>query len=208
MKLTKYEHACFIIEGQEQGLVVDPGMFTSLSEGLPAVGLVVTHVHDDHLTDDNLNRLRTANPDLPIFTTAEVAEKVPGAIVVETNKTYDAGPFRLQFFGDKHQQVHPDYPPADNYGVFINEKVYYPGDSFTLPGKPIEVLLVPAAAPWMKTSEAMDFITAVKPHLVIPTHDDVLSNEGKGFTDNWLKQAAEKAGATYQRLSTGESIDI
>jgi len=60
----------------------------------------------------------------------------------------------------------------------------------------------------MKTAEAMDYITAIKPELVIPTHDAVLSDLGNSFTDSWLERSATKVHATYQRLGVGESVDM
>lgn len=82
----------------------------------------------------------------------------------------------------------------------INEEIYYPGDSFAEPGAPVKTLALPIAAPWMKTSEGMDFLTKLKPECAFPTHDAILSDAGKGFVDNWIKMAAEKAGTKYDRL--------
>lgn len=208
MKITKYEHACFIVEEQGKRLVVDPGVFTHLPDDTSTIGLVVTHVHDDHITPENESKLREANSDLAFISTQEVAEKFIKATAADTTKTCTVGPFNLNFFGKTHQPVHPDYPAAQNVGVLINDTIYYPGDSFTMPHKPVKVALVPAAAPWMKTAEAMNFIAELKPEIVIPTHYGVLSNEGSSYTDNWLKQACEKAGAQYKRLQTGESLEV
>lgn len=208
MKLTKFEHACFILEEQGKQLVVDPGTFTTLAETESAEALVITHEHGDHYAKMNVQVLQNSNTELQFFTTAAVASKEQKAITPELGQVYQTSTFSLTFFGGSHAQIHPDYPAIDNFGVCINNRIYYPGDSFTLPNQPVEVLLVPAAAPWMKTAEAMDFITAVKPKLVIPTHDAVLSDAGINFTDNWLKQATEKIGATYRRLQPGESLDL
>lgn len=208
MKITKYEHACFIVEEQGHQLVVDPGVFTQLPDSVQADGLVVTHVHDDHITTENEAKLRTANPNLKFFSTEEVAQKFSNAKQAKSSEAHTVGPFKLEFFGETHQEVHPDHPAAQNVGVLINDTMYYPGDSFTIPSKLVEVLLVPAAAPWMKTAEAMDFIVTIKPKVVIPTHYGVLSNEGSSYTDHWLKQACEKVGAHYKRLQTGESLEV
>ncbi len=74
---------------------------------------------------------------------------------------------------------------CQNVGVLIdNGEVYYPGDSFAEPGMPVKTLALPIAAPWMKTSEAMDFLTHVKPERAFPTHDAILSTPAAGFEQN------------------------
>lgn len=209
MKLTKYEHACVVIEDQEDKLVIDPGMFADLPDNLQQVkAVIITHDHGDHYTDENLKKIQAVNPDVMFFTTTELASKLDGSKPVEPGQEVQVGVFKLKFFGGQHQQVHPDYPGIANIGVLVSGKIYYPGDSFAMTDTAVDTLLVPAAAPWMKTAEAMNFISAVKPRLAIPTHDAVLSDQGNGFTDNWLKQAAEKAGSTYRRLNPAESTDI
>ena len=39
----------------------------------------------------------------------------------------------------------------------------------------MEVLGLPTAAPWLKLSEAVDLLRAVRPRLAFPVHDAVLS---------------------------------
>ena len=119
----------------------------------------------------------------------------------------DIGPFRLRFFGGKHALIHVSLPLIDNLGVLINDTVYYPGDSFTLPNTPVDVLALPVGAPWLKLSETMDFLAAIKPLLAFPTHDAVLSDIGKALPDNLLPAIAEKVGAEYKRID-GLSITV
>jgi L-ascorbate metabolism protein UlaG (beta-lactamase superfamily) len=209
MKLTKYEHACVSLEFDGQLLIIDPGEFSKLPTTLKNVTtIVITHIHGDHFSRDSVSALRVANPSLKVFTTTEVAAELDDCKVPELLTTYSSGLFNLEFFGGQHMTIHPDYPVAENLGVLVNGQMYYPGDSFTVPGKAVTTLLVPAEAPWMKTAEAMDFITAIKPELVIPTHDAVLSDLGNSFTDSWLERSATKVHATYQRLGVGESVDM
>lgn len=59
----------------------------------------------------------------------------------------------------------------ENTGYFIDEKLFYPGDAFTDPGRPIDVLALPVAGPWVKISESVDYALALKPRTVFPVHD-------------------------------------
>lgn len=209
MTITKYEHACFIVEETGVKLVVDPGNLTSSLPKLDKViAIVITHVHADHIDERAVKQIITDNPGAKIFSTQEVADTFPNLnfIIAEPGSTHQIGPFTLAFFGGVHAIIHPSKPRTQNVGVLINSTVYYPGDSFTLPGRPIKVLAAPAAAPWMKISEAMDFIQEVKAEIAFPVHDAILSDGGKQVHDNLLEAAAKEVNTTYQRLKAGQSI--
>jgi len=210
MKLTKYEHACFTLETANETLVVDPGTYTSdfvVTDTIAAV--VITHEHTDHFYPDLLATIFTKNPNAILVTLQSIIDKLPGhkSKAVSPGDTVDIGPFTLKFFGDKHALIHSSMTAIDNIGVLINNTVYYPGDSFTLPNTPIDVLALPVAAPWLKMSESMDFLTAIKPLLVFPTHDAILSDLGKTLPDYLLPAIAQKVGAQYRRID-GTSITV
>ena len=77
--------------------------------------------------------------------------------------------------GRDHAVIHADVPGIPNVGYMIAEKFFYPGDSFTLPERTIEVLATPAGAPWLKIGEVVDYVRVVKPRVAIPVHDAVLA---------------------------------
>ncbi|MDB5177640.1 MAG: hypothetical protein JWO61_23, partial [Candidatus Saccharibacteria bacterium] len=125
---------------------------------------------------------------------------------VSAGESITAEPFTLEFFGGEHAVIHPSMPVIANLGVLINDSVYYPGDSFTNPSKPVKVLALPVTAPWLKISEVMDYLVDVKPGLAFPTHDAVASDFGKQLPDRMLPSFAESYGGSYQRIEG--SIDI
>jgi hypothetical protein len=158
-----------------------------------------------------LQAILAANPDVKIFTTPEVTKqwKDARAVVAKTGDTQQAGPFNLEFFGEKHAEIHSLKPVADNIGVMINSSVYYPGDSLTTPDRPVSILALPANAPWLKMSESIEFLKAIAPaSCFFRTHDGLLSDNGKTVYDTWLNTAAEAFGLTYKPLEPGESIEI
>lgn len=210
MKLTKYTHACVVLEQDNQLLIIDPGIFTTLPEDiLGVVAIVITHIHPDHFSKAHIEKIVSINPEAKIFTTSEVAELLedtPNVIEVLDEDEETIGAFTLKFSGDAHATIHSAIPVAENISVLINKSVFYPGDSFTIPETVVHTLLVPASAPWMKISEAMDYITSVSPQTVIPTHDAILSENGKKIHDMWLAKASEQVASTFMRLENGASI--
>lgn len=151
------------------------------------------------------------NPQAIIFTAGDVAQKLEQGIprtVVSAGHQAVCGSFRLDFFGGRHATVHQSIPPPENIGVLVNKLVYYPGDSFTVPHQPIDILAVPASAPWLKTAEAMDFIITLKPKLIIPSHDALMSQIGQNITDPLLKMACDQVGADFTRLPVAGHINL
>lgn len=204
MKLTKFEHACFVVEENGQSLIVDPGDWTR-DFVIPQnpVAVIVTHEHGDHLDVEWLQKIREAYPDIVIIIPKGIESKL-GDIATQPvipNEGMRIGNFELEFFGGEHARITKDWQIVPNLGVMINSKIYYPGDSFSLPeGKTVNALFVPASAPWMKIAEATEFIETIKPQIAFPTHDAILSDAGKSAADKWLSLSAEKVGTKYQRL--------
>jgi hypothetical protein len=121
---------------------------------------------------------------------------------VDAGDKLKIGLFDLEFFGGTHAVIHRTVPVIPDLGIMINDLLYYPGDSFTLPGRAIDTLAIPAGGPWLKIGDAMDFLELVKPRFAFPTHDAVLSEVGKESVDKWLQMAADRSGIEYQRLDS------
>jgi L-ascorbate metabolism protein UlaG (beta-lactamase superfamily) len=210
MKLTKYGHACFTVEQAGQVLVVDPGEWSGdfvASNNIAAI--VVTHEHADHFDPDTLAAIFDKNPNSILISLPAIVDSMPDhkSQAVQPGDKIEVGPFNLEFFGGKHAVIHDTIPIIDNIGVFINETVYYPGDSFALPNKPIDVLALPVGAPWLKISEAMDFLATVKPLFAFPTHDAVLSDIGKSIADGRLPTVTQHFKGEYKRID-GTTIEV
>ncbi|GGR23418.1 MBL fold metallo-hydrolase [Agromyces mediolanus] len=212
MRLTKLEHAALVLEDSGDRLFIDPGKFTTpITEAQGTLAVVITHEHDDHWTPAQLDRILEQSPDARIFGPAGVAAAASGYAVetVRAGEERELGPFRLRFFGGRHAVIHPAIPVIDNLGVLVNDALYYGGDAFTAPeGVDVDVLAAPAGAPWMRLSEAMDYVEAVAPRRAFPTHEMLLSRAGKDLANARLAWAAERAGSAYLALEPGDTIDF
>lgn len=212
MRLTKLEHACLVLEDSGKTLIVDPGSFTTPLVGTNnVVAIVITHEHGDHWTDDQLKRILDRNPDARIFGPAGVAAAATDfdVTVVADGDQIEVEPFTVRFFGSKHAVIHSSFPIVDNVGVLINDVLYYPGDSFTIPeGIEVNTLAVPAGAPWLKIGEVIDYVTAVKPRKSFPTHEMVLSVAGKTMSNARIQAATEAGGGEFFPLEPNDTLDL
>jgi|SRR5690554_1801036 len=210
MRITKREHACLVVEDQGEQLVIDPGSFTAPLEGLDSlVAVVVTHEHPDHWTPEHLERLRSMRADVPIYGPAGVAAAAESfdVQVVADGDEVTVGNFTLSFHGKEHAVIHRSLPIVDNVGVFVNDTLYYGGDSYTVPPKPVGVLAAPAGAPWLKIGEAMDYLAEVAPEHAFPTHQAPLSTIGQNMANQRLSGVTEEGGGTYHVLEPGDTLD-
>lgn len=210
MILTKREHACLVLERDGASLVVDPGSFTAPFDPHGLVGVVVTHEHADHVTREHLDRLLASAEGVELFAPAGVAAALPDYSwqIVAAGDARTAGPFSLTFSGGRHAVIHPSIPVVDNLGVMVNDTLYYPGDSFTDPGVAVDVLAVPASAPWLKIGEVMDYLDAVRPRRAFPTHERVNSDAGNAMANGRIRHVVELHGGEFIALAPGESLDL
>mgnify|MGYP001064734767 FL=1 len=172
-------------------LVLDPGGFTAREAVEGADVVLITHEHADHYDAEHLRAV-----DAPIVTIDAVAQVIAEHApdlservrVVSPGDLLDLGvPVRV--VGEKHAVIHPDYPRFDNSGYLLtcgDESVYHPGDALTPPGEAIDVLLAPISAPWLKMSEAVDFVREVAAPRSLGIHDKVYSDLALGMVDTHM----------------------
>jgi L-ascorbate metabolism protein UlaG (beta-lactamase superfamily) len=211
MRITKHGHACLELEQQGQRLILDPGAYTeSMAHAQNVVAIVITHQHDDHCFEAQLDPIIAANPNVQIFGTDEVrARLVPREVTaVHHGDFYEVGAFTLEFFGDMHAEIHRSIPLIQNCGVMINDSLYYPGDSFTRPDRPVEVLACPTSAPWLKIGDVMDFVDDVKPRRSFATHNALLSDFGHKLNNSRVQLVTERHGGSFTYLNDGETLEV
>lgn len=216
MRITKHEHACLeVVHDDGATLVIDPGMFSGrLVDVENVVAVVVTHEHGDHWTAEHLADLRRRFPDAPVLGPAGVAAAVAATDLGDVVKVVAPGDvrevagFRLEFFGGVHAEIHRTMPRVDNVGVLVDGVLFHPGDSLEAPGVPVEVLATPAAAPWLKIGEVMDYVAAVQPVRAIAIHDSLLSEAGMRMSEARITGSVESVGGRYVQLRPGDAFTV
>ncbi|WP_404953234.1 MBL fold metallo-hydrolase [Streptomyces sp. 147326] len=194
MRLTKYTHSCIRLEREDLGvLVIDPGIWSEPRALRGADAVVVTHEHVDHI-----DVLRLAGLGVPVYVPKGAVLPGLDTIEVSAGEHFTAAGYRITAHGGRHARIYGNLPDCVNLGYVVEDSLYHPGDSLHVPDVPVETLLVPLQASWMRTGEAIDFVRAVRPERAIGIHDAQINERGLASVNGWLE---EEAQTEYRWLS-------
>jgi L-ascorbate metabolism protein UlaG (beta-lactamase superfamily) len=212
MRLTKFGHSCLLVEEGGARVLLDPGSFSEgfeTLEGLTAVCL--THQHVDHLDPERMRPLLDRNPGVRVVSDEGSAEALGEAgadvEVVHDGDELALGGLALRVVGRDHAAVHPEVPAIPNVGYLVGGRLFHPGDALTMPGEPVEVLAVPAGAPWLKLADAVDYLRKVGPRVAVPVHEKVLSEVGISSHYRLLEQLGGP-GTAFEVLDDGRPVEL
>jgi L-ascorbate metabolism protein UlaG (beta-lactamase superfamily) len=213
MRLTKFEHSCVRLESGAATVVLDPGGFTDPAAARGADAVLITHEHFDHFEPETLLAAVRERPDLLVWAPEPVAaqladlDELAGRVRVAAHgDTFTVGDIDVHTYGEWHAPTHMD--PVRNVGYRLAGRIFHPGDAFTVPEDPVDVLLVPANAPWSKALEVLDYAEAVGADRGFCIHEGLLNDIGLRVVDGVLAAAGKRTGHDYQRLAVGASVDL
>ena len=210
MKLTKFQHACFVVEKGGTSVVVDPGNLTHdfiMPKHVAAV--FITHGHSDHIDNQLVVTILRQHPKAVLLAHESVLAdfKNEHTQAMTVGETVDAGGISLQFVGGTHEPIDVTITPPANIGVIVEGRLYYPGDSYFAPEQTIKQILLPISAPWLTVARSMDLIRTLKPVNVFPTHDAILSVEGQALIDAMVQHITADLNVSYQRIN-GKTVEL
>jgi len=116
--------------------------------------------------------------------------------------------FSVHVYGVDHALIHQDIPLVVNTGFLVEGELFHPGDSYTVPEEPVNTLLVPISAPWLKAGEMIDYFRAVAPARGYAIHEAILNDNGLGLFTRMMSVAAAPSGVPVARLDPGTSLDL
>ena len=179
MKITKLGHCCLVIEENGVRMMTDPGAYSTLQNEAKNIDYIfITHEHQDHFHLESLKTVLKNNPEARIITNRGVgklldAEKIPYEIL-EHGGVKEFSGIHIEGHGNTHEIIYENFGRVQNPGYFFQKRFFYPGDAFYNPKKPVEILALPVAGPWMKISDAIDYAKLHKPKVCFPVHDGML----------------------------------
>ncbi|KKU68204.1 MAG: putative Zn-dependent hydrolase of beta-lactamase fold protein [Parcubacteria group bacterium GW2011_GWA2_47_16] len=159
--------------------MTDPGAWSTRQNEEKNIDYVfITHEHQDHFHLESLKTVLKNNPKAKIVTNASVGklldvEKIPHEIL-EHGGAKEFSSVYVEGHGEKHEIIYKSFGQVVNTGYFFQKRFFYPGDAFHNPKKPVEILALPVAGPWMKISDAIDYAKLLKPKVCFPIHDGML----------------------------------
>lgn len=212
MKLTKYGHACVFIEKDGKKLVIDPGAFTELPQDLSnVVAVVYTHSHGDHVDSGNLDLLVKANAALTVYAEAETMTELAGIecnkVVIDKTQMLAVGGFELSLYYIDHAVIWKN-SPCKNLAVLVDNFYYYPGDTFHIIDKEAVMAGVPVSAPWLKLTDAIQFVHDVHAQKVMPTHNGLMNDAGHMVAHNVLGNFTKDSGKELVLLQNNETFEV
>ncbi|MEK7601934.1 MAG: MBL fold metallo-hydrolase [Patescibacteria group bacterium] len=214
MKVTKYGHACVLIEQGTVRILIDPGMWSSVPALTELDVVLITHEHFDHIDIETIETLVEQNPNVVIFTNDQVGkilkEKKLSYTRLQDGDTTEVQGIVVQGIGTKHDIVYGPSSPCENTGYLINNEFFFPGDALSVvPTTQVRVLALPTGGPWMKFSEAIDYAKKLKPALVFPVHDALYTEEvRRGLVPRVIGTHLESAGIVFKDLKDTETIEV
>ncbi len=111
----------------------------------------------------------------------------------------------IEGYGKEHSTIYETFGLVENTGFIIGDLLYYPGDSFFVPEKKVPILAVPIYGPWMKISDAIEFVRVMKPMYVIPVHDAPLAESGFEINERHIKNFLPEGAKFIKLREIGDS---
>jgi L-ascorbate metabolism protein UlaG (beta-lactamase superfamily) len=214
MNITKYAHACLLIEKGGVKVLIDPGSWNALPDATGVSAILITHEHQDHCDPVQIKALLTANPDAQVITHAAVAQKLAAegiteVLAIEPGTPLEVNGLAIESFGTEHAAIYKT-SPCRNTGFLVGEELFIPGDALhDLPNKPVRILALPTGGPWMKIEEAIDYAKAIAPVVAFPIHDAMyIEDYQRGFVPMIVGAQLKGDDIEFVDMPAGSSRDF
>jgi L-ascorbate metabolism protein UlaG (beta-lactamase superfamily) len=216
MQLTHFGHSCLLASFPDNGtdttVLFDPGVFSHGFEGITGLSaILITHQHPDHVDTSRLPALIDGNPDAALYADPQTAEQLGGPWrAVNVGDELSVGGLRVRGVGGVHAVIHPEIPLINNISYLIGDgghaaRLMHPGDALFIPQEPVDVLALPAAAPWMKIAEAVEYLRAVNPQRAIPIHQGIVNPVAYNL---YYQRYTEMGSADFQVLEAENATEF
>jgi L-ascorbate metabolism protein UlaG (beta-lactamase superfamily) len=188
-------HASFRIRG-EKVVYIDPWQ---IGGGTPADVILVTHGHSDHLSPEDIAKIRT--PETVVVCAACCADELPGEVhAVQAGDVVEVAGLRIEVV-PAYNVNKPNHPKEAGHVGYIIEsegrRIYHAGDTDLIPEMDeirCDVALLPIGGTYtMDAQEAAEALRRIGPKVAIPMHWGRIVGKG-----NDAQRFSELAPASVQ----------
>jgi L-ascorbate metabolism protein UlaG (beta-lactamase superfamily) len=128
--------------------------------------------------------------------------------IVSDGQSVERGGVLIAGYGKEHEYIYKTVEAVENTGYFIADKLFYPGDAFYDPERPVDVLAMPVAGPWLTISDAIEYAKKLKPRMVFPVHDGMLIEGRLGPAHRLPQVVLEPLGITFVSMKEGSTQEF
>ena len=211
MHITKIGHCCLLIKTNNLTILTDPGAYTTGQNSLAGIDVVlITHEHADHLHVESLKEVLKNNPQAKVVTNTAVGKKLDEAGIayslLEGRNETEIGGVMLEAFDCAHEEVFEEIGQVQNTGYFIDKTLFYPGDSFCNPHKPVPILALPVSGPWCRIADAIRYAILLHPQKAFPIHDGMLQPDRIGAVHKAPETVLARHGIEFVVMKEGRGF--
>ena len=165
-------HASFKLTG-EKIIYIDP---YEISDTEKADIILITHTHHDHLSMDDIEKIRKL--DTAVFAPEDARSKLSDFKSVKPYQFFNVGKIKIETVPayNLDKEFHPEEKNWVGYIIEINgQRIYHAGDTDLIPEmselKDIDVALLPIGGKYtMDVTEALQAVNIIQPKIAIPMH--------------------------------------
>jgi L-ascorbate metabolism protein UlaG (beta-lactamase superfamily) len=213
MKIKKFGHCCLLIETQNIRILTDPGAYSVSQNDVRDIDIVlITHEHPDHLHVGSLREVLKNNQKAQVVTNSGVGRILDkegiAYLLLEKRDTKEFGGVLLEAFDCKHEEIYKDFGQVQNTAYFIDQMLFYPGDSFFNPEKDVNTLALPVAGPWCTIHDAIEYALKIKPKKAFPIHDAMLYSDRRSPTRGVPSKILPENGIEFINMEEGDEKEF